>query len=308
MDVVKTAKPRRFGRLLVCTGGGSTAAVRYAAWLAARSGGTLTLVEVIDESHAIVRPVGGRGWDVPMLARTQAIARLQRAAARARHLGVDARTQLLVGPPVQSLVRAVARGRHDLLVIGAPSGRGLRGIGATAARVVRECPSPVLVVRPRPGQPLRRVLVAIDTGRWRGVPMEAVNAQLFDAALGFARHTGAELHVLHVWEAYGAGFMQGAGANLTNVRQHIAEVRADRWRELRQAVAPYRRHVSDARLHLVQGEPRRVIPAFARSRDVDLVVMGTVGRRGLARWIIGNTAEAVLATLPRSLLVVRPRR
>jgi universal stress protein E len=299
---------RRFSKMLVCTGGGGGAAVQYAAQLAAMSGAALTLAEVIDESHAIVRPVGGRGWDVPMLARTQALARLQRAAARVRRLGVEAETVLLVGAPVRSLAREVAHGRYDLLVISAPAGREPRGIASTTARVVRECPIAVLVVRPRPPRPLRRVLLAIDTGRWRGLTMEGVNAKLFDAALWFARLTGAELHVLHVWDAYGATYMRRAGATDANVRQHIAVVREDRTRELRDAVAPYRRHLNDARIHLVRGEARQVIPKFARSRNFDLVVMGTVGRRGLARWIIGNTAEAVIGTLRRSVLAVRPGR
>ncbi len=299
---------RRFGKMLVCIGGGGVATVRSAARLAAVSGAALTLAEVIDESDAIVRPVGGRGWDVPMLARTQALARLKRAAARVQKLGVEAGTVLLVGAPVRSLAREVARGRYDLLVIGAPTGRGLRGIGATAARVVRECPSPVLLLRAGSPRPVRRVLLAIDTGRWRGIPMAAVNARLFDAALWFVHHTGAELHVLHVWDALGATYMRRAGATDANVRHHIAAVRDDRAQELREALAPYRRHLSDARIHLVRGEAREVIPKFARSRNFDLVVLGTVGRRGLARWIIGNTAEAVLATLRRSLLAVRPQR
>lgn len=65
--------------------------------------------EVIDESHAIMRPIGGRGWDVPLLARTQALARLKRAAAHARRLDVEARAVLLVGAPVRSLAREAVR-------------------------------------------------------------------------------------------------------------------------------------------------------------------------------------------------------
>jgi nucleotide-binding universal stress UspA family protein len=298
---------RRFSKILVSICGGGGDAFRDAVRLASASGAALTLADVIDESHAIVRPVGGRGWDVPTLARTQARARLDRAAARARRLGVPADTVLLVGAPVAALVREVARRRYDLLVIGASTGRGTRGIGATAARVVRECPSAVLVVRPGPLRSRPRVLVAIDTGRWRGIPMDAVNAQLFEAALWFVRHTGAELHVVHAWEAYGATYIRRAGATDANVRGHIADVHASRRREFREAVAPYRRHLNDGRLHLVRGEARRVIPALARARAFDLVVIGTVGRRGLARWIMGNTAEAVLSALPRSLLAVRPQ-
>lgn len=59
-----------------------------------------------------------------------------------------------------------------------------------------------------------------------------------------------------------------------------------------------------AELH--RGEPEDVIPEFVVAEGIDLVVMGSVARRGIPGFLIGNTAERVLDRLPCSVLVVKP--
>ena len=42
------------------------------------------------------------------------------------------------------------------------------------------------------------------------------------------------------------------------------------------------------------GKPADAIVAFAAERDIDLIVMGTHGREGVARMLVGSVAEAVV--------------
>lgn len=58
--------------------------------------------------------------------------------------------------------------------------------------------------------------------------------------------------------------------------------------------------------HLCRGDAATVIPELAKTLHADLVVMGTVARTGIAGWLIGNTAEAVLEQLQCSVLAVKP--
>jgi nucleotide-binding universal stress UspA family protein len=60
------------------------------------------------------------------------------------------------------------------------------------------------------------------------------------------------------------------------------------------------------RKHLVKGPARLEIPVLAESLAVDLVVMGTVARTGVAGLFIGNTAEAILEQMECSVLAVKP--
>jgi nucleotide-binding universal stress UspA family protein len=55
-----------------------------------------------------------------------------------------------------------------------------------------------------------------------------------------------------------------------------------------------------------RGEPEAVIPQFVVDEGIDLVVMGTVARRGIPGLLIGNTAERILRKLPCSVLAVKP--
>jgi nucleotide-binding universal stress UspA family protein len=54
----------------------------------------------------------------------------------------------------------------------------------------------------------------------------------------------------------------------------------------------------------LSGEPRQVIVDHVEDRDVDAVVMGTHGRRGLERYVLGSVTEKVLRTVDVPVLVV----
>jgi nucleotide-binding universal stress UspA family protein len=56
----------------------------------------------------------------------------------------------------------------------------------------------------------------------------------------------------------------------------------------------------------LRGAPEDVIPEFIVSHNIDLTVIGTVGRSGIAGLLIGNTAERILRKLPCSVLAVKP--
>ena len=60
------------------------------------------------------------------------------------------------------------------------------------------------------------------------------------------------------------------------------------------------------RIHLGKGEAALVIPKLAHQKQVDLIVMGTVCRTGIAGFFIGNTAEKILQDVDCSVLTVKP--
>lgn len=54
------------------------------------------------------------------------------------------------------------------------------------------------------------------------------------------------------------------------------------------------------------GEPATAIVDYATREGVDLIVMSTHGRTGLARWAYGSVAHKVLQAIPCAVLVIRP--
>jgi nucleotide-binding universal stress UspA family protein len=122
-----------------------------------------------------------------------------------------------------------------------------------------------------------------------------------DAPLAYAtvlaRDTGATLLIVHVEEpplAYGGGEMYygtpepdyaGLERMLANVRPTDPAVPCER--------------------RLVSGSPAETIVELAAAEDVDLIVMGTHGRTGLRRLLMGSVAEAVIREAPCPVLVYR---
>jgi universal stress protein A len=60
-----------------------------------------------------------------------------------------------------------------------------------------------------------------------------------------------------------------------------------------------------ARGFLLEGPAHEEIVRFARARRVDLIVMGTHGRAGLAKLFVGSVADRVVAAAPCPVLTVR---
>jgi nucleotide-binding universal stress UspA family protein len=69
------------------------------------------------------------------------------------------------------------------------------------------------------------------------------------------------------------------------------------------------KHIPDFpsnRIHLLEGDAEKLIPEMAKRKGIELIVMGTVTRTGIAGFIIGNTAERVLQQVDCSVLTVKP--
>ena len=64
--------------------------------------------------------------------------------------------------------------------------------------------------------------------------------------------------------------------------------------------------ITSGKVHLPKGDPTQAITALVKELEVDLLVMGTVCRTGIPGFIIGNTAEQILASVECSTLTVKP--
>jgi universal stress protein E len=252
-----------------------------------------------------VRRLVPKGWNLQVLVRTEKRENLEHASAYVQRLGVKPRVALLEGSVVKALVAEVNRARHDLLVVDAPTSADSIPDRTTATRLARECPCPLLFAHERLRRP-PRILVAVDVGPWPGAT-EAINGTLLRVALRFIDSLGGEPHVLHAWEPYGASLMRRGGLTDSEVQQYVVDSREGVRDDLERVIAPFRHWMPPAHVHLERGDPRRVIATFAKRHRIDMIVIGTVERRGLPARVIGNTAETILTKAPCSVVVVGPR-
>jgi nucleotide-binding universal stress UspA family protein len=122
-----------------------------------------------------------------------------------------------------------------------------------------------------------------------------------DAALvhaeNFAKQSSATLIILHVEEpplAYGGG----------ELYYGLPEPSSERILEMLQDICP---HDSDIPFEhrLVMGDPATEIVRVAKEEHPELVVLGTHGRTGLSRILMGSVAEAVVRHAPCPVLIYR---
>ena len=297
---------RGFTNLLLCVTEDDDATVRYVSRLATATRADLTIADVIEDVPPLARRLLPRSWNLPALVRVQKQTRLESRADLARRLGVVPTTVVLTGSPIKALVREIARGGHNLLAAGAGPSGTVECIGASAARLLREVPCPVLLVRPSRRRRRPRVLVAVDTGPWVSTGTGALTRKLIETAVWFAQKLDGELHVLHAWVPYGERMIIRAGLTEAESRQFLVGMREEVRHELERTLAPFHAHVDSDHVHLVKGDPRVAIADFATSHGTDLLVLGTVARSGVTGRIVGNTAESVMTQLPCSMLVVKP--
>ena len=122
-------------------------------------------------------------------------------------------------------------------------------------------------------------------------------------AAGLAARLDAKVHLIHAITIPSAGMPEmgiAYGAlsieTLTKQAQAALDAREARYRD-RITLAPVRLEVGDA---------RDVIDRAAADVGADLIVMGTHGRRGIRRMLLGSVAESVVRSAPCPVLTIRP--
>jgi universal stress protein A len=117
---------------------------------------------------------------------------------------------------------------------------------------------------------------------------------------------GAELIVLHVWEPPGyVGPDTLALLPVAAGQPGWDQTRAEVMREVELFLGKASVRPTDLRVRVEAGEPSDAILLAAKDGGADLIVMGTHGRTGLSRLLIGSVAEAVLRRAACPVLTIR---
>lgn len=105
---------------------------------------------------------------------------------------------------------------------------------------------------------------------------------------------------------HAAALAEAHRASLTIVYVNVPgqEAEAEYWRDLLEQIRPANPNIPVRHVFL-EGDPATQIVRYARDSGVDRIVMGTHGRTGTERLLMGSVAEKVLRDAPCSVLVVK---
>ena len=211
---------------------------------------------------------------------------------------VSSHALVLEGDPFDGILRAARDIQPDLIVMGSHRKQMLdMFMGTTIERVIRKGPFPVLMVNHEAQRSYNRVVVPID------MTDASANALRTALATGLINESGATL--LHGFFAIAKGQMIVAGLELDAINEHVASERRSKTDELTKFLVE-KDLVGRWQFRIEEGGPIEVIEKAVDQLQPDLLVMGTHGRSGLAKALIGSVTEETLRTQNVDILVVPP--
>jgi nucleotide-binding universal stress UspA family protein len=270
-------------------------AIPYAIALAQVTNGHIVLLHAIPSGLALHRGE----------AELDAAARLDELADQLRHQGIRVDARTVPGNAAEAIVATAGRAHTDVIVM-STHGRGGLGrwlYGSVADQVLRWAEVPILLVsaacdHPWPTDRPLKMLVSLDGSE----TSEAV----LDSARQLGQILGADAIFLRVIEPTAssvigydpAHFRIGqpeADGSLAEASGYLEGITG-------QPASPFR----SVDTIVDVGEPAARITALARQESVDLIVMATHGRAGLARLTMGSVATATLHRTHVPMLLMRP--
>ncbi len=217
------------------------------------------------------------------------------------HLGITVTTKLAEGNPATQILAAAAEFAPDVLVIATHGRSGISRwrLGSVADKVIRGACSNTLVIGPKASErdlwmdadmvrPFKAVLVPLDGSVLgdRALPIAAEMAEKFDS----------ELHLVRVVS------LPVMGEDIGNVIDMLIEAAGHHLTE----VAKRYPVTAGVKTKVLLGAASAVLDDYIEVQNVDLVVMTSHGRGGLARAALGSVTDRLLGG-QAPVLVVRPK-
>ncbi len=122
-------------------------------------------------------------------------------------------------------------------------------------------------------------------------------------AIDMAKTFGAKLYLMHV--IYDIATASGLHVPHTSVDQMYSEIKTSAQKELERFGLKEREGLTDVEYSIKRGVPYEEILKFAKENNINLIVIGTHGRKGIDRVLFGSTAERVVRNSSCPVLTVR---
>ncbi|MFB6167676.1 MAG: universal stress protein [Haloferacaceae archaeon] len=271
---------------------GAEAILGHAAAIARWADATVHVLFVADTNQTSVSVVGTRAID-GLVQRGEAV--VAGAAEALDSDGVAHETDVVQGTPAPTVVEYADQHDHDLIVVPTHGREGLSRylVGSVAETVVRLAATPVLTARMRPDErltfPYERLLVPTDGSD--AATRAATHGLSLAAALD------ATVHLLSVVDDTSLG----PGMRSTVVESAVEEAARAAVDDLAETAAE--RGVDVVR-HVDHGAPAEAIRDRVETADAHAVVMGTTGRRGTDRILVGSIAEQTVRSASVPVITV----
>lgn len=231
--------------------------------------------------------------------------RLERPADRLRDQGLKVRASVRWDYPLyEGVIRQVLRHRPDMLIVSALRRNEVtsRALAYREARLIEDCPCPLLLLKEREVYPRGGVVAAVDPRHAGETPQELDELVIGAAKTVAAALAHAPVHLYHAIAPTQFAGMELPGTPPPSIRE-TARVAAAQERIREMAL---RHDLSEESARVEFGLIETSLPAFAREQRAQVVVMGTASRSFPEHALFEHRVERVLDALECDVLVVKP--
>uniref|UniRef100_A0A7C4ET55 Universal stress protein n=1 Tax=Desulfomonile tiedjei TaxID=2358 RepID=A0A7C4ET55_9BACT len=281
-----------FDRLLVAVDGSEASfhALRESLRLAQGGAASVKVISAIPPYEGELRLVGVRNLAATMRGPYEEA--LARSEEMGRNVGVRVTTLLAQGEAHEVIPEAAQAEGCDVIIVGVRGFNPVESVlqSSVTARIIGASQTNVLVVPLHSSIGLTRLLVAVDGSE--------LGKSALEAALGIRESYGSHISVLSVADVPPDLY----GVDAKAARELIEKARIVLQESAATATA---RGEDEFKLALREGDPAKVINDFARSEKIDLILIGSHGRTGIKKFLLGSVTERVISHAPCPVLVTR---
>jgi len=129
----------------------------------------------------------------------------------------------------------------------------------------------------------------------------ALNKDILETGKLVAKLSNSELHVVSSYVTHGVS----AAIDFSNIDLDTINANSAQYHQEKLSSLELEQLVDNNKNHVLAGIPEQAIPNVTKQINAQLVVLGSVSRKGISAALIGNTVESVLAELNCEVLVVK---
>jgi len=257
----------------------STDAIREAIRLSQRTSGRLSAMSVVvtnPEHESLARQLLQKEEN-------DALAHLETIRTSATEAGVECHIGVRHGVEIyQEIVDEAERNQIDVIVMGRRDMTGLKRlmVGSNTAKVIGRAHCSILIVPSAAQIEGNQILLAVDGSRY--------SDKAAIAAISIAKHLGAPVLVVSIVHSD------------SKERRHTEAVE-----QIKRVEGFMSKEGLTVEGKVLSGSPAEAIIEFAKAKRVDLIVMGSHGRSGLDRMLMGSVSDRVIGYAECAVLVVK---
>ncbi|WP_430817593.1 universal stress protein [Carboxylicivirga sp. RSCT41] len=225
-------------------------------------------------------------------------AQLDKIASEIEEADVDLKDIIIEhGVPFEKIIEEVQINDYNVIVAGSlakPESETFK-LGTTVEKLIRKNPIPIWVVKPEPLRKVKKILCPVD--------FSDASHRALNNAITLAQSFKAELFIQHIYPPVSYSPMWRD----MDYEEEKKNLRVIQEAEFNEFLEPFDMKNISYKKVTAEGVDYQEILKFISENNIDLLLMGTTGKTGLSRILMGSTTTKVTRELPCSFITTKAK-